>query len=1007
MATDDDAHRQRSEESESMRDGVRARVARIVTGTGRGLRKWSPPTLMAMLCAGALGPLLLPALGGSAVAAAAVGALTSVGGNILTDVVKAGIARVAKSGETPTAEQVEIVLEREIRDALQTGDERARELRQEISELVRTAGLVGAALEAAVRTGDRDLQSRMTDGLARLGADFDEFGFVLTEAAGELRRLRESVDEQNGVLQLAVDLQYRQATDTRLLMEQVAALERHARPRAGHAEATAAWKDCPYRGLLYFNEAEAAVFYGREVDTAQLVTAVSRRITDPGLLIVTGASGAGKSSLLRAGLMPAIARGELAEEARDWPRHVMDAPGNSPLARLSILLGAMANLDGAAIRDRLMAEPGQVRLLVRQAVEADAARRGVPAQAAPRLVLVVDQFEQVFSSPGDAAGEVAAFVAALHAAATPAAADEPAPALVIVAVRGDFVDRCADHPQLAAALAAPFIVGPLSPDGLRRAMTGPADAANLIIEPGLIDAILAELSTPDGGHSAGSLPLLSQAMLTTWEHREGNTLTSRGYGRTGGVTHAVATSAESAYTDLPAGGQDATRQIFRRLTLVSKDGALSRRTVRLPDLHAPDEGNASTAGRVIEAFAHRRLIVVDENSVQIAHDALLRSWPRLQSWLEADLADHALYSQLLLDAEDWRRNGAKMSYLYYGKRLADLRRVLPRWRADPRTYPPLEETQERFVHASIRYRVLALLLVGTMMTVLVGVVTYGWRQRGEALDRARVSNSQALAARSVQIADDDPRSAAQLALYANQINGTPESVQALIRAVEANQYVERHIQAGSGEVAEHSGSSGLPMTAVAVSRDGGTLVYFSEQGDKQVHVEDLRSGAEIRQFPSRVTRGGTLQLSADGRIAAWESKPNVVEVWDIGSGGLLRRLRAGNPSELSNAGDGLRALAFSADGRWLAAAYNTFYAPEKLDLALQVWDVRTGESVERRLMHSGRLEASFGRNGVLRVFDLDSGWLHTFDVRGAKTSQELRCQAARGWVRCDQAVASS
>lgn len=311
-------------------------------------------------------------------------------------------------------------------------------------------------------TGDRRLQAELAAGLAAVGEEFGEFGFVLSELRVQLGLIREGIDRQGGrlrrqsaQLQLAVDLGYRQATDTRLLLEQVAAIERRSRP-GRPPEPGAAWSDgCPYRGLVAFTEADAGVFYGRETVTAQLVARLAQRLTGAGPLVVTGASGAGKSSLLRAGLLPAAGRGELSEAARQWPRHVLDRPTGSPLERLAILVAGLAGLDAPSVLRSLTREPGQAHLLVRQALDADARRRGLsgPAVTGSRLILAVDQFEELFTLdvPDErrerAEVERDAFITALHAAASaPAGPDGASAALVVIAVRGDFIDRCAQHP---------------------------------------------------------------------------------------------------------------------------------------------------------------------------------------------------------------------------------------------------------------------------------------------------------------------------------------------------------------------------------------------------------------------------------------------------------------------------------------------------------------------------------------------------------------------------------
>jgi hypothetical protein len=435
---------------------------------------------------------------------------------------------------------------------------------------------------------------------------------------------------------------------------------------------------CPYRGLVPFSEADSRVFYGRERVTAQLASVLSQRLTAAGLMVVTGASGAGKSSLLRAGLLPAVGRGELSEPSRNWPRHVIEEPTRSPLARLATLIAPMAGLEAPAVLASLTSAPEQAHLLIRQAVDTDAQRSGLSATDArdARLILVVDQFEEIFNAGGRdqaaAANERDAFITALHTAATTPCgpADTPA-ALVVIAVRSDFLDRCTAHPILASAVQdSPFVVGPMSEADLRLTITAPAAATGLDLEAGVAEAILSELRSPAGGYDAGVLPLVSQTMLTVWEHREGHHLTLRGYERTGGVTRAVATGAEAAYTGLPEPARELTRRIFLQLARVSPTGHLTRRTTARTEVY---DGQHDQVDRILSTFAQHRLIVVDADTVQIGHDILLDAWPRLRAWLEPDLTGQALHSQLRDDAEEWARNSRHPSYLYRGERLAAVR----------------------------------------------------------------------------------------------------------------------------------------------------------------------------------------------------------------------------------------------------------------------------------------------------------------------------------------------
>jgi energy-coupling factor transporter ATP-binding protein EcfA2 len=447
-------------------------------------------------------------------------------------------------------------------------------------------------------------------------------------------------------------------------------------------------RECPYRGLLPFEQGHEEVFCGRERLTAELAVRVARRAASGGMVVVTGASGAGKSSLLRAGLLPVLARGVQVKGSQDWPCAVI-TPAGDPLTELAAALAALGG-GGTAVREQPVREPGKAHRLVRQAVAADAARRhrGRPpvTAAAVRLVLIVDQFEQVFTLNPGPGGEAMrrAFITALCAAATGSAGPGGRPAaLVVIAVRGDFWDRCAAYPELARELQdGQFVVGPMTESELRLAITGPAEAAGLAIDDALVGSIVSDLRAT-GGDEVGALPLLSQAMQATWEHREGDRLTSRGYDLAGGVSLAVQTSADDVYNALSA-QQEIARAILRTMTVASRDGRFTRRPVNRADLYAahPD-ADRFEVDQVLEAFAARRLIVLGDGTAQLAHDALLRAWPRLRGWLDEDKAALILYGQLADDAAAWHGHDDDRSFLYRGTQLAAIQQATATWSADP------------------------------------------------------------------------------------------------------------------------------------------------------------------------------------------------------------------------------------------------------------------------------------------------------------------------------------
>ncbi|WP_432021873.1 toll/interleukin-1 receptor domain-containing protein [Streptomyces parvus] len=292
----------------------------------------------------------------------------------------------------------------------------------------------------------------------------------------------------------------------------------------------------------------------------------------------------------------------------------------------------------------------------------------------------------------------------------------------------------------------------------------------------------------------------------------------------------------------------------------------------------------------------------------------------------------------------------------------------------------------------IRQRRTALHLLRGAVTVLsLLLVTslaaggYAWQKRGEALDRARVSASQALAAHSMELADTDPRKAAQFALYAREAAPTSESTRALARAVDANSSVARHLLGGLGAAADYMGSGGAAATQVAVSGDGSTLAYFSDLGGegergRGVQVYDIREGRAMKPLKAQwALGGGALELSADGRILMLETAYNRIQIWDVLRGKLLRTITASEGGDLAQAIRRLHAYALSRDARWIAATYHT--PGEEETQHLTVWNVRTGERVDHR-QAEGDLRLSFSADSrLLRALDASRGELSTWNPR--------------------------
>jgi conflict system STAND superfamily ATPase len=295
-----------------MQGGVRDWVQQTARRGKAGLRTASPAVLLSLLCASAFCPLLM--VGG--VAGAGIAVLSSIGGGFLTQVVSDALDRLRQRGREGTLSQDDLEKEiaQQIQQALAKGDRRADALRSEIAAVLKEIDAGGAALRAAMEETSERVRSDVIAAIGVLGSDFSELGFLLKDIAQAAAEIQKSLDAQGADVRAIIEQNERQSTDIRLVREDLAVIAGRAAAgapaSAGRGDGDARWvRVCPYRGLLPFNESDAEVFYGRERLATELAVKLAARVTRGGLVVVTGASGAGKSSLLRAGLLPILAPG--------------------------------------------------------------------------------------------------------------------------------------------------------------------------------------------------------------------------------------------------------------------------------------------------------------------------------------------------------------------------------------------------------------------------------------------------------------------------------------------------------------------------------------------------------------------------------------------------------------------------------------------------------------------------------------------------------------------------
>ena len=676
------------------------------------------------------------------------------------------------------------------------------------------------------------------------------------------------------------------------------------RERGGPREVRPEPVVCPFKGLASFEVEDAEFFFGRE----RLVAAMVARLAGAPLVGIVGPSGSGKSSALRAGLLPALASGVLPGSER-WGLALL-RPGEHPLRALE----------------------------------------HATAYAAPRdrHVVAVDQFEETFTACRDET-ERAAFVDALVACTH----DPRRRTLVLVAVRADFYGRCAIYPELWRLLGANQApVGPMSRDELRRAIELPAQRAGLLVEPELVDALIADVEG-----EPGALPLLSTALLELWQQRDGRRMRLGAYRQSGGVHRAVARLAERAYERLDPEQQETARRILLRLAGEGEGDAAVRRRVQLSELEG--EGVAD----VLAVLADDRLVTIGEGEVEVAHEALLREWPRLRGWLEEDVDGRRLHHHLAAAARDWEAGGRDTGELYRGARLAS---TLD-WAADHD--PELNAIERAFLDhsrgASGRaQRRLRMVLAGVAFLLVLAVIAgaVALEQRGNARAEATAAAAQRLGAQA--LADDDLDRALLLARQGVALDDSPQTRGNLLAALLKSPAVIGVLR-GDGD----------RLTSLALSPDERTLAFVDDDGTLRiVDTRTRRPAARPPTLPGPVAADG-VRFSNDGsRIAVGGEQPVVLDA-------RTRRVLARLPLHDVQVSHDLR---FSADGRTLFAIVRLPWGA-----SIQRFDARNGrplggdQSVTRpgRERGSPQVTLMVTRDGRRLVTSIDGGPTVLHDAR--------------------------
>jgi WD40 repeat protein len=648
------------------------------------------------------------------------------------------------------------------------------------------------------------------------------------------------------------------------------------------------------------------------------------------VVVVVGPSGAGKSSLVRAGVAARL--------RRDGADVVVVTPGARPSDALTALP------DGG------------------------------------RAVLVVDQCEEVVALCDDAA-ERSAFLDAV--------ADHGRRAPVVIALRADRLGDLSEYPAFARLVERGlYLLPPMSGDALRAAIERPAEQAGLLVEPGLVDLLVREVE-----HEPGALPLLSHALRTTWERREGRTLTVAGYTDAGGIRGAVAQTAEAVWDRVPERRQQVLRDLLLRMVSQADDGApvrarLSRQVI------VDDVGHAE----LVELLVAERLVTSDGEHLELAHEAVIRAWPRLQAWLTDDAIGQRILRHLSLAADTWEQMGCPDSELYRGVRLAQA--VEWRDRAGPHLTPVeasfldasvaldaahRRETQQRAARQARVNRRLRLLLagVGVLSVVALAAGMLAARQAGRAQDAAVAADARRVGAQA--LAADDIDTALLLAVEGVRLDDSRDTRANLLATLGRSPQLVEAIR-GEGQGAFGNVSISPDGMTIAVYDDANRL-WFYDAGTRAVRatVEFDDSGGTA----ALVTGGATFHPD-DGPVAATSSAivDRPVKLLDPQTFDELPAQFAGFPGRHLLAWDAV----YSPDGRHLAVAFDRYADGGVVqDSQVVVWDLaQPGEprhvlevplfthglafSPDGEQLYTGRHAAPLlADEPSVTVYDVDSG----------------------------------
>jgi len=736
----------------------------------------------------------------------------------------------------------------------------------------------------------------------------------------------------------------------------------------------------PYKGLRAFQETDASNFFGREALVQQLVNDFTRTRELSRFLAVVGPSGSGKSSVVKAGLMPVLRHGAIIGSDRWF--YVEMVPGAHPFKELQAALFSVAANPPPDLLERLEGNPRGLY---------ESVNGILPEDTATELFLFIDQFEEVFTLV-DNESEAARFLTAIHTAVT-----EPGSRIrVVITLRADFYDRPLLYPNMSELMRKRTeVVVPLTADELERAITGPAQQASVFLEDGLVMAIVSEVN-----RQPGALPLLQYLLSELFERREGDLMTLDGYRAIGGVRGALAKRADEIYSSFDKGQQEAARQLFLRLITLGEGTEDTRRRALLTEMTSLSN-DARIMNTVIDSLGKSRLLAFDRDpitrspTIEVTHEAIIREWTQLRDWLDASRGDVRMERTLTALSEEWMNSNREASFLLRGARLEQFEKwaqtteiALTKTERDyleagiiERRFRNTEEQEranrEKTLERRARTRLRTLVAVlGFAAFIAVTLSLF-------ALSQSQLAQTERDSAQLARATSDSNAALSQsLALEASarqalqEYNGDLAVALALQAVSVPNPSVQSQrtlsdvlFSPGTYRVI---GDYSAWVTGVDVSPDGRTILAGST--DATVRLWDRETGQEIRRFTGHRGDVQSVAFNFDGTRAVSGAADYAAIIWDVATGAEVFRLTGHT--------DPIRSVAFSADGRYVATASS--------DEMIILWNATTGERLRDFVGHElSVLTVAFSPDNRQLLSGAEDGKLILWDVETGTVIREL------------------